>query len=422
MVDELFTVRQRDGFGDSVENMASHIYIIQDGRNSKIGITTDLKKRIDSYKTHNPNFLLFRAFETDAANAKRIERAIITAFKDEAVGEGKEWFAVAPETVERCVLAFMPSDTEAHPPSAHEIPLTGEAWRTLTELRAALDAAGSKVGNDEAHQLWKLRTDWNERFGGDPAKAGTVGAKKARAEIDELDARVSVRSNAIRAGKNRLAELFSDAARLGLPSHRVPEGAVRTGGLGVDWRHCDPASESVRKIVREGLRLPLDDHTERHFHLSRLASGSWAAICTARVSQPWLQQLEHSEAWDLMSSVADDLGWICSTHDDWSWHDPGRTGLILWQPRTPVRTLLEQWDGSFRKWVVERRKALLMEAKGHKDFAKVIDDLCGDETFPLAVRDWDELVETYFDRYWEFEMPGRFKAAYQVLWMKWAGS
>lgn len=85
-----------------------------------------------------------------------------------------------------------------------------------------------------------------------------------------------------------------------------------------------------------------------------------------------------------MASVAEDLGWICSTHDDWSWHDPGRTGLILWQPKTPVRTLLERWDGSFRKWVVERRKALLMEAKGHKDFAKVIDDLSGDETFPLA--------------------------------------
>ncbi len=408
-------------FGDSVENMVSHIYIIQDGRNSKIGITSDLKKRINSYKTHNPNFQLFRAFETDAANAKRIERAIIAAFRDEAVGEGKEWFAVAPETVERCVLAFMLSDAEAHPPSAHEIPLTSEARRTLTEIRAALDAAGSKAGNDEAHRLWKQRTDWNERFGDDSAKAGSAVAKKAKAEIDELDARVSVRSDAIRASQNRLAVLFADAVRLGLPSHRVPEGAVRTGGLGVDWLHCDPASDSVRKIVREGLRLPLDDHTERYFHMSRLASGSWAAICTARVSQPWQQHLEHSEAWERMSSVADDLGWICSTHDDWSWHDPGRTGLILWQPRTPVRTLLEQWDGSFRKWVVERRKALLMEAKGHKDFAKVIDDLSGDGTFPLAVRDWDELLETYFDRYWEFEMPDRFKAAYQVLWMKWAG-
>ena len=408
-------------FGDSVEDMASHIYIIQDGRNSKIGITSNLKKRIDTYKTHNPNFLLFRAFETDGANAKRIERAIIAAFKDEAVGEGKEWFAVAPETVERCVLAFMPSDAEAHPPSAHEIPLTGEARRTLTELRAALDTAGSEAGNDEAYRLWKLRAEWNGQFGNAPAKVGSAGAKKAKAETDDLDARVSVRHDAIRAGKNRLAELFADSARLGLPSHRVPEGTVRTGSLGVDWQYCDPVSDSVRKIVREGLRLPLDDHTERHFHLSRLASGSWAAVCTARVSQPWLPQLNDAEAWARMASVANDLGWICSTHDDWSWHDPGRTGLILWQPKTPVRTLLEQWDGSFRKWVVERRKALLMEAKGHKDFAKVIDDLSGDETFPLAVRDWDELVETYFDRYWEFEMPDRFRTAYRVLWEKWAG-
>ena len=398
-------------------DITSHIYIIQDGRNSKIGITSDLKKRIDSYKTHNPNFLLFRAFEADAAHVKRIENAIIAAFKDKAVGEGKEWFAVPPETIERCVLAFMPfDDGDALPPSAHEIPLTSSARRTLEELRAALDAAGSKAGNDEAHRLWKLRSDWNERFGGNPEKAGSPGAKKAKAEIDE---KVSVRSDAIRAGKDRLAELFADAARLGLPSHRVPEGTVRTGGLGVDWRHCDPASESVRQAVRGGLCLPLDDHTDKCVHLSRLASGSWAAICTACVSQPWLPQLENAEAWEQMASVADNLGWICSTHDDWSWHDPGRTGLILWQPKTPVRTLLEQWDGSFRKWVVERRKTLLMEAKGDKNFAKVIDDLAGDETFPLAVRDWDELVETYFDRYWEFEMPDSFKAAYQGLWEKW---
>jgi len=400
-------------------SMTSHIYIIQDGRNSKIGITTDLKKRIDSYKTHNPNFLLFRAFETEAATAKRIERAIIAAFKDAAVGEGKEWFAVAPETIERCVLAFMPTAADAHPPSAHEIPLAGEARRTLSELRAALDVAGSEVGNDDAHRLWKLRSEWNERFGGDPAKTRFAGTTKAKAEIDELEARVSVRDDAIRSGKNRLAELFADAARLGLPSHRVPEGAVRTGGLGVDWAHCDPASDSVRKIVREGLRLPLDDHTERYFHLSRLASGSWATMCTARVSQPWLPQFDDAEAWEQMASVAKDLGWNCSIHNDWSWHDPGRTGLILWQPKTPVCMLLEQWDGSFRKWVVERRKILLMEAKGQKDFAKVIDDLSGDETFPLAARDWDELVETYFDRYWKFEMPDRFKTAYRELWDKW---
>lgn len=147
-------------------------------------ITSNLKKRIDSCETHNPNFLLFRAFETN--------RAIIAAFKDEAVGEGKEWFAVAPETVERCVLAFMPADAEAHPPSAHEIPLTGEARRTLSGLRAALDTAGWVAGNDEAHRLWKLRPDWNERFGGDPAKAGSAGAKKAKAEDDRRTRRDGV--------------------------------------------------------------------------------------------------------------------------------------------------------------------------------------------------------------------------------------
>lgn len=403
--------------------MPSHIYIIQDGRNSKIGITSDLKKRIDSYKTHNPNFLLFRAFEINAPTAKRIESAIVVAFKDKAVGEGKEWFAVAPETMEKCVLAFiLPDEGNILPPSAHEIPLTNDARQALADIHEALSASGSKEGNDEAHRLWKLRMDWNEQFGSAPSEAGSAGARKAKAEIDALDAKVTARSDAVRNGKDRLAELFADAARLGLPTHRVPDGTVRTGGLGVDWQHCAPGSEAVRQAVRGGFRLPLDDHTERYFNLSLLASRSWVALCTARVSQPWLPQLEDAEAWERMASAAEDLGWICSVHDEWSWHAPGETGLILWQPKTPVRTLLERWDNSFRKWVVERRKTLLMEAKGDKDFRKVIDDLAGDETFPLAVRDWDDLVETYFDRYWKFEMPDRFKAVYRVLWEKWMGA
>lgn len=232
--------------------MPSHIYIIQDGRNSKIGITSDLKKRIDSYKTHNPNFLLFRAFETDPPTAKRIESAIVVAFKNKAVGDGKEWFAIAPETMEKCVLAFLPSDEgDALPPSAHEIPLTNDARQTLVELHEALRASGSKEGNDEAHRLWKLRTDWNERFGGDPAKAGSAGAKKAKAEIDALGAKVSVRSDAVRTGKDRLAELFADAARLGLPAHRVPDGTVRTGGLGVDGGIAIPRPKQSAKPFAE---------------------------------------------------------------------------------------------------------------------------------------------------------------------------
>lgn len=400
--------------------MASHIYIIQDGCNSKIGITTDLEKRIASYKTHNPNFRLVRAFETDTTEARRIERAIVAAFKDKAAGEGKEWFTVEPETMERCVLAFMPRNGgDSLPPTMHEIPLTPEARKTWATIRNAIEMSGTEAATKDARRLWQLQMEWNERFGSDSAKAETPAARKAKAEIDALDTRLGAMSDAKRASKERMMELFADATQLGLPTHQIPGGTVRTGRLGIDWDHCNRDSEIVYRVVRGDFRLPLDDHTEGFFHLSRMASGHWSAVGTARVSMPYLPRLDDRDAWEAVAAAAENLGWLCSMHDEWSWHFPGKTGLILYQPKTPVQTLLQQWDNSFRKWAVERSKVLLMNARGDKDFAKVLDDLAHDETFPLTVCSWDELLETYFDRYWGNDMPDSFKAAYRTLWEKW---
>jgi hypothetical protein len=399
--------------------MTSHIYIITDGRNTKIGITTDLGKRVAAYKTHNPNFRLFRTFEADLKEAKWIEKVIIGAFKDDAVGEGKEWFAVGPETVERYVSVLMSKPAGAEVlPSMHDIPLTSEAYTLQEAIRKDIDDAGRRGAYDNGRRLWELRRVFSE-LGSTFGKAESPAARRIEKEIEALSAKLEVADRDARLNKERLSELFADRVGLGMPSHKVPDGTIRVGGMSVDWEHCSPDSEIVRSAVRGDFRMPLDDHTEQFCHMSRLASGHWAALWTARVSMPYLPKLAGREAWEEISAAAESMGWRCSIHDEWSWHSPGETGLVLYQRKTPVRAFIEQWEGSFRKWAVERRKALIMDAKGDKAFAKVLDDLADDSTFPLAVRSWDELLETYFDRYWKFEMPDELKYAYRALLEKW---
>ena len=400
--------------------MTSHIYIITDGRNTKIGITTDLDKRVASYKTHNPNFRLFRTFEADPKDAKRIEKVIIGAFKDDAVGEGKEWFAVGPETVERYVSVLMFKSAEAEVlPSMHDIPLTSKACVLQEAICKDIEDVGCKGVADDARRLWGLRQEFGERFGPNSGKTDSPAAHKIKTEIDALSAKLEELDREARSKKERLSELFADRIGLGMPSPKISEGTIRVGGMSVNWEHCDPDSEIVRSAVRGSFRMPLDDHAEQFFHMSRLASGHWAALGTARVSMPYLPKLASREAWEKISAAAESMGWRCSIHDEWSWHSPGETGLVLYQRKTPVRAYLDQWEGSFRKWAVERSKALIMDAKGDKAFAKVLEDLAYDSTFPLTVRSWDELLETYFDRYWKFEMSDELKDAYRSLLEKW---
>ena len=65
----------------------SIIYIMSDGVNSKIGITSNLQNRISTYKTHNPTATLFSHYI--CPKAKDIETAIKTLFKEKTITSSK---------------------------------------------------------------------------------------------------------------------------------------------------------------------------------------------------------------------------------------------------------------------------------------------------------------------------------------------
>ena len=58
--------------------MNGHLYILIDGSETGIGITTVLKKRMSSYNTHNLTFQIFKSYDCSIEEAKRIETIIVT--------------------------------------------------------------------------------------------------------------------------------------------------------------------------------------------------------------------------------------------------------------------------------------------------------------------------------------------------------
>lgn len=292
--------------------MTGHIYILTDGINTKIGITIDLDKRMSSYRTHNPNFQTFKIYPCDIEEAKRIETVIKQIFKDKLSSSAKEWFAVRPETINRYVSVMLEKATETDvTPAMHGVRLTNEAFELKAKILNAL--AKHKGHSDGTHAF-----------------------------------------------KDAMAELFASRFGLGIPAHKLPEDIVSRDALGVDIAHCDQKAPLAIKGVRENyVQMPNDDHSENFYHLVRLASGHYIAVCTARVSMPYLERIDGKK--EEIIAAAKQVGWYATFHHDWSWYYPDKSGLVIFQKKTPVQKLLSQWDSSFQKWVIERAEILKQE-------------------------------------------------------------
>ncbi len=359
--------------------MNSHIYILTDGTNTKIGITTDFEKRMQTYRTHNPNIRVVKQYPCDTAESKKVESVIKHIFKDNLSHTSKEWFAVNPDEVDRYVSTLLEKPTKTDVlPSHHGVRLTNDAVKIFD---AITDLVTSKK----------------------EAKEGVIKAKKTE-----------------------LAELFANKFALGIPEDRLPENVIHKDNMGVDLNNCNKKnSHRVCKSIRENITaLPHDDHVWRFYHLIKLSTGFYIAICTARVSMPYLERIAPEEAKKEMIDAANEYGFYCTFHNDWSWHYPERTGLALYQPKTPISTILRVWENSFRKWVIERKELLTNESfLDNGSLTKTIEDITWDNTFPLEINSYDELKEIYLIPYVgisdDEDLPFAFRESYMYLIDKW---
>lgn len=332
--------------------MTAHIYIIKDGDKTKIGKSTNLARRLPAYKTHNPNHEVFGTYPCSEDQAHNVELFIKQTFKDKLVGQGKEWFSVPADEMDRFVRSLLdtqPSVSDTMP-SLHGVRLTFEAKRLLDEIHMAVEKGGNT-----------------------------------------------------RPLKDRFAETFGKAFGLGVPLHKLPDDILGREYLFVDLEHsAGPGSELVREAVTGVPSFPHSDHCWHFFHLLRLSSGHALAVCTAEVSMPYMEALRGDSEREVYKH-AKELGLWATFHHDWSWWYPTKSALILWQLKTPVSKVFSMWEKSFRKWVLERREVLRFE--DHKDSAaltRAIEDVCDDKHFPLGFKTYDELQEKYLGPFWGF--------------------
>ena len=335
------------------ENMTAHIYIIKDGDKAKIGKSSNLERRLPAYKTHNPNHEVFRTYPCSAEQAHRIELFIKQAFKDKIAGQGKEWFSVSAEEMDRFVRSLLEISSAASDamPSLHGVNLTLEANELLGKILAAVEK----------------------------------------------------RENSLPL-KERFAEMFAKEFRLGIPLHNLPKDLLAREYPRVDLNHSAKPSESdlLKKAVTSVLSHPHSDHCWNFFHLLKLSSGRSVAVCTAEVSMPYMEALR-GDAEKEVFNHAKEIGMWVTFHHDWSWWYPGKTSLILWQPKTPVSQMLAGWSKSFKKWVMERREILKFE--DYEDsvaLLNAIEDVCDDKHFPLEFESYEDLQETYLGPFWHF--------------------
>lgn len=359
-----------------------HIYILTDGANTKIGITTSFDTRMASYKTHNATAQLFKSYRCPISEAKRIESTIKGVFKEHQVGQGKEWFAVPAETIDRYVATLLEKPTQTTvTPGMHGVRLTSTANDLLTQLEKQLE---SKIQEERYKAL---------------------------------------------ATKELMAEHFATAFGLGIPEHKLPDEHLilfkEWPGVDLKYSALPDKSEKVRKGVRDNrIAFPYDDHVWSFFHLVRFETGHNVALCTSRVSMPYRKAIEAPEKVREIVDAATEYGWYCTQHHDWSWHSPGNSALFLFQPKTPTQARLNAWNGSFRKWVAERQELLKMERYGvSEDLAKRIDDIVWDTTFPLDVEGFEELCERYLGPHWNV-YPGLegnewMEKPFRLLFEKW---
>ena len=357
--------------------MNAHIYILTDGINTKIGITTDFKTRMSNYKTHNANIRIVKSYPCDFEEARQIETTIKQVFKNKLASTSKEWFSVSPETVDKYVSVLLEKPIATTLPSMHGVPLTESAYRLKEEIQKLVE-----------------HKDMDQRI-----KAGSKNGE--------------------------FAELFATAFELGIPEHKLPpdSAVILKDDIGVNTQHCILSDRTIKAVWENRVSMPYDDHVWRFFQLAKLSSGYYVAFCTARASMPYIKAMNAQE----MVEAAIEVGWKCTIHNEWSWHSPDKTGLALYQPETPVSTKLRPFEKSFRKWLIEKRKALENERFEPKDvLQKAIEDAVHDNTFPLDIHSYQELCDKYFEPFWGItndEEDAHFlKPAYEFLIAKWKES
>lgn len=245
--------------------------------------------------------------------------------------------------------------------------------------------------------------------------------------IDPADPKNKKSPREKRSYKYEIIKQFAKSFHLGTPKYFDFNPSFNDnhilvyGDFHADLNYCKyPVKDSRHNFVS----LTCLDHEVTFYHFVPLASKYKVAVATSKASLPYLPALEGHE--NEVIAEAEDLGWYCTFHHEWSWHFPERTGLILYQRKTPVRDTLRAWETSFKKYVIEQDQYLRHSSHLREYDTELVDyvlrDIMHDCLFPLDVqnakdffRHVEKLRHKFYDASGNFEEDLKSDEATKIL-------
>ncbi|WP_371435191.1 hypothetical protein [Polaromonas sp.] len=195
--------------------------------------------------------------------------------------------------------------------------------------------------------------------------------------------------------KRNCVEVFANTFSLGHIEDRYNKAVKVTWNTGVDHGSCLPNWGAIVNAAHKSwIDFPGTDHEHRFCQNLPLLNGQIAQYRSAVVSMPYK---DAKLDMDRITSMAGSIGWTCSVQEEWSWHAPGQTTLLLFKRTTPHDMTLQAWQKSFKRWMVENRARLMKSAGGTR--RKVISDIVDCKHLPLDLVDFEDCRERYFKEY-----------------------
>lgn len=238
--------------------MSAKIYVLTDGKNTKIGITSrTIEKRLLAYQTHNASAQLVRYFNfSDKETALRIESAVKAFFRPFRAGTGQEWFSTSAAEIVEFIskLDHHLSQQIIDSPisiSFHHAPVSDAAYDALNSIRKLLQTMEElrKPNAKTGLELENLRNIVYSEF----ARTFKLGISRADLENNQ--------SAIIAKIEQPTADIKS--------AHKL-----------------NPKLQS--SLVRDQPRPPKLDHQRNFYEIAPLSSGGCAAIFSAMVSMPYI--------------------------------------------------------------------------------------------------------------------------------------
>jgi Meiotically up-regulated gene 113 len=334
------------------------IYVLRSGSSSKVGISDSLRKRLAAYNTHNPDFEVVQIFDCPRELARKVELAVKRALQAQRAGPSREWFSVPASVIVSMVVELLSGDT---------------ATDALSTGRLVVPHSGSHriPMSRKAAKLFETLT-------------------KSRNGRDGYETTSELQTKAMR--------LFAEAFALGTPECDLPESVIARVPAAINRVHCAPDAAYDEGFAE--IRFPRQDHVRHFYELHPTANGASIAVCRAVVSMPYGQGGSGSdELFQQSAAYAEQIGWTVSSHPEWSWHYPGKTGLILFQSKQSKSDFAELWAGSFKRWVLENAGRLRTQfAYGPMSLDYALEDVVWDTQLPLELRNFGVDYIEYLER------------------------